>query len=169
MGVLKISLPIWSFRGGETRKATRLWENCNKFCFSLHLVYSDQRTAWCSQMPVLFIFDCDVKADHDFVAGIFINFLKQCCEFTFRAQWYWNDMEILKIELTLWILFSEDISWKFAREKVALAGSGCGVVTVVYKPVAFQDSAAVTFDHTWPPGLWSLYHRVLQHFKPHWH
>ena len=30
-----------------------------------------------------------------------------------------------------------------------LAGSGCGV-TVVYKPVAFQDSAAVTFDHTWP-------------------
>ena len=37
-----------------------------------------------------------------------------------------------------------------AREKVTLAGSGCGVVTVVYKPVAFQDSAAVTFDHTWP-------------------
>ena len=24
------------------------------------------------------------------------------------------------------------------------------VVTVVYKPVAFQDSAAVTFNHTWP-------------------
>ena len=40
----------------------------------------------------------------------------------------------------------------FAREKVTIflrpAGSGCGV-TVVYKPVAFQDSAAVTFDHTW--------------------
>ena len=37
-----------------------------------------------------------------------------------------------------------------AREKVTLAWSGCGAVTVVYKPVAFQDSAAVTFDHSWP-------------------
>ena len=58
----------------------------------------------------------------------------------------------------------------FAREKVAPAGSGCGAVTVVYKPVAFQDSAAVTFDHTWLSLRW-LYHRVLQHFKlahVHW-
>ena len=37
-----------------------------------------------------------------------------------------------------------------ALEKVTLAVSGCGAVTVVYKPVTFQDSAAVTFDHTWP-------------------
>ena len=44
-----------------------------------------------------------------------------------------------------------DETWNlFAREKVPLAGSGCGAVTVVYKPVTFQDSSAVTFDHTWP-------------------
>ena len=35
----------------------------------------------------------------------------------------------------------------FARENLDL---GADVVSVVYKPVAFQDSAAVTFDHTWP-------------------
>ena len=51
-----------------------------------------------------------------------INFLKQCCEFTFRAQWYWNDTEILKIELTLWILFSDDISWKFVCSWKSNAG-----------------------------------------------
>ena len=33
----------------------------------------------------------------------------------------------------------------FARENLDL---GADVVSVVYKPVAFQDSAAVTFDHT---------------------
>ena len=61
-----------------------------------------------------------------------------------------NDIEmILKYWKLSW-LFQRTFhgNW-FAREKVAPAGSGCGAVTVVYKPVAFQDSAAVTFDHTW--------------------
>ena len=51
-------------------------------------------SAWCSQMPVLFIFDCDVKADHDFVAGIFNQFSEAMLWIYFSCsmilKWYWN-------------------------------------------------------------------------------